>query len=139
MLTLTITRDDGTKISFTRGGLQFVDDGPADADLQILAVALTTLCKEYPELVRPHTAECALEAALLTLDAAEGLDDPAEFYVPAQELTGRQIGHLLMQGLQNGDKLTHDDKQRALDAAEVMGPEWAQVLYRFAVLVTKLA
>lgn len=51
---------------------------------------------------------------------------------------------LLMQFLRDcvdpdADRLSRDGKMAALEFSEILGPDWAQVFYRFAVLVTKLA
>ena len=49
------------------------------------------------------------------------------------------LDHILMNQLGNPDEMRKEDKVRAVQVAEEIGPDWAQKLYRFAVLVTKLA
>lgn len=48
------------------------------------------------------------------------------------------IWHLLCAGATTNE-LSMNDKKLALAMADAMGPDWAQWMYRFAVLVTKLA
>jgi hypothetical protein len=54
----------------------------------------------------------------------------------SEELIGQLILQLPLTIMGDDDKL---DKRLAIDVAETLGPDHAQTLYKFAVLVTKLA
>lgn len=48
------------------------------------------------------------------------------------------VAQLMMEMIVHSDAMTTEAKAAALVFAEYMGPDWAQALYRFAVLTTKL-
>ena len=55
------------------------------------------------------------------------------------ESRAQLVFQLLTHGGTDPVQLTHRDKQFALELSDLIGPDHAQWLYRFAVLCTKLA
>jgi len=76
---------------------------------------------------------------------AEGeVCEPEEFFHTFACLSGEAFGHLLLQVIgshtdHGTEALKASGKKLAVDVADILGPDHAQALYRFAVLVTKLA
>ena len=81
----------------------------------------------------------AVEAAFITLSHAAESYDPSEFFGPTRAcLSDEAFAHILLQLIrENGEKL--EQNVRAAQVADIIGPDHAQALYHFAVLVTKLA
>lgn len=89
--------------------------------------------------VTPVFAKAVTEAAALTIEQAAGLTDPEDLFAPINTTEVSALAEFMLQ-LPWGDAETErPNKRLALEVAETFGPDWAQVLYRFAVLVTKLA
>jgi hypothetical protein len=69
--------------------------------------------------------------------------DPEEIFETARErLSAEAVGHLLLQLIGpevDQDRFSRQGKEMAMTVAEILGPDHAQSLYRFAVLVTRLA
>ncbi len=88
----------------------------------------------------------AMQAFVAQVKNWEGEELLGEVYdnlteqLPAEE-RAMLIFHLLAPSCDNNDpeQLSAQAKKFAVDVAEVMGPDWAQWLYKFTVLVTKLA
>jgi hypothetical protein len=75
---------------------------------------------------------------------AEGeVDEPTEFFCIARDhLSDEAVGNLLLQLIGpevDRERMSRRGKTMAMTVAEVLGPDHAQALYRFAVLVTRLA
>lgn len=118
-----------------------------------LALELTTLLNEKADFVRPHEAGLLAAVGLMAADAsADNAGDmflhPVSSYLE-QFSNGHFVEHLsdkaaagILLNLQTtaepGLPESGVNKRLALEAAERIGPDWAQALYRFAVLVTKL-
>jgi hypothetical protein len=125
--------------------LHFDDEDTEAADrsdlLEALAAMLGAAILTTPEYVRPVTVECTVYAAARAVAAAPGLADPAElFALFGKTLDDEEMATFLAHAIQWGDVETElPNKRLALAVAESFGPEMAQLLYRFAVLVTKLA
>jgi hypothetical protein len=75
---------------------------------------------------------------------AEGeVNEPTEFFCVARaHLSDEAVGNLLLQLIGpevDQDRFSRQGKEMAMTVAEILGPDHAQSLYRFAVLVTRLA
>jgi hypothetical protein len=75
---------------------------------------------------------------------AEGeVNEPTEFFCVARDhLSDEAVGHLLLQLIGpevDRERMSRHGKEMAMTVAEILGPDHAQSLYRFAVLVTRLA
>ena len=84
----------------------------------------------------------SVEAAFKTLSQValcEG-GQPWEFFGPSRVyLSDEAFAHILLQMIgENGDTRL-EQNIRAAQVADIIGPDRAQALYHFAVLVTKLA
>lgn len=124
---------------------------------------LQTAMSEFADHVRPLEAQEALRTGLEFGAFLPGLVDDL-FHTPEQEfaaigfmtelasspdlmvqflrlLPAPVLGAMLLQFplTPDGDDTGPLDRHLAVDVAEVLGPDWAQTWYRFAVLVTKLA
>lgn len=111
-----------------------------DEDLiEGLAGALALQIARHPGALRPHAVNLTSEAFVKAANLSVGLDNLAEFFGVFRELDPEVFGQLLMEQLGHPDEVRREDKMRALAIADHMGSDWAQKLYRFAVLVTKLA
>jgi hypothetical protein len=89
-----------------------------------------------------HTTGKAFFEALAQWDG-EGLQDSILAEILRDHATKDSRAMLAFQvlGLEAGtsDEMTKETKLFAIELAETMGPDWAQWLYHFAKLVTKLA
>ena len=120
-----------------------------------LTAELNEIVNCYPEHIRPHEAgqvfdaaiaygnlsadcagdKCLIDAsATVAADKGEGAEWVAHLSAPA-------IGSIILTLpiTAAGDPEAALDRHLAVDVADTIGPDWAQALYRFAVLVTKLA
>lgn len=114
---------------------------------------LSAILNKDSEHVRPYEAgliaEAGLRFAAISHDCA-GRD----FLTGASRALEEEGGAAFIEGLspaaigaiilnlpltRNGDPDGPIDKHLAVEVAEALGPDWAQALYRFTVLVTKLA
>lgn len=87
----------------------------------------------------PYQIELAREC-FRGLSALADASEKEEFFSEAVDhLTDEAFGELLLQLIGRDGDLPADLKATALAVAEILGPDHAQSLYRFAVLVTKLA
>lgn len=107
--------------------------------IDALAHALMQMAEAHPEAVRPGAVHDVCEAFVEMSNVGYGLDDGPEMWAGLQDLDAEPFGHILMNLLGDPDEVTKEDKVRAALVADEIGPDWAQKLYRFAVLVTKLA
>jgi len=142
-----------------------IADGPLGASLsdedtgnavneRLAAIAreLRTIFADYGEYVRPHEAgmvatqghhaaitchELAGPMHLVELSQNVKIDPPTYMESLSNEAIGQIVLNLPM--TENGDPDSPIDGHLAVDVAKELGPDWAQALYRFAVLVTKLA
>jgi len=84
----------------------------------------------------------SVEAAFTTLSrVAQGdVAEPCEFFGPSRaHLSDQAFAQILLQLIgENGDTQL-EQNIRAAQVADIIGPDHAQALYHFAVLVTKLA
>jgi hypothetical protein len=106
--------------------------------IDALAEALCAMASANPEAIRPHALKQTSEAFVEMANAAHSTDDPSELFADFRELDPIVFGQILMENLGHPDEVNPEDKHRAIDVAEHIGSDWAQKLYRFAVLVTKL-
>lgn len=119
---------------------EFGPDGSLDDKLEWAARFVHDTVENFPEETRPSVVEDLAHGFLHAAEVGIGLDEPEELFNAFSAMNGEVGGHVLMQWL--GDKDGVGDprlKHLAVDVAEVLGPDHAQTLYRFAVLVTKLA
>jgi hypothetical protein len=125
-----------------------------------LATSITRrIVAEYPDRIRPHEAARAFAAGFLIGDFTQGdreqtgdimapilVENTAEpnFFTGStsavKNLPNELLADILLQlPLTEGDDPDgRVDRALALTVADHIGPDWAQSLYRFAVLVTKL-
>jgi hypothetical protein len=105
------------------------------------AATLEQRVVDSPAHVTPVVAQTLARTLARVIDVADGLDDPAEMYHDAlAEVDHNALAAFLLPAIDWGEMETEKpNKLLALAVAEEFGPNWAQVLYRFAVLVTKLA
>jgi len=80
-----------------------------------------------------------VEDFVAIMNEAAAQAHPADLFGPCRQLSGVAAGHLLLQWLSPGETLSARDKMHAVHVAEVLGPDYAQKLYHFAVMVTRLA
>lgn len=108
--------------------------------IQEMATSLESIIDNYPESVRPYVQVLTLNAALMAMDMMpEHISETGADSLLRSEHMSPTVAALFSE-LPIGDVTTEKlNKRFALEVAEVVGPDWAQVLYRFAVLVTKLA
>lgn len=115
---------------------------------------LTNILHDQGGFVRPHEAALLAAVGLVAADAsADNAGDmflhPVSSYLE-QFSNGHFVEHLsdkAAAGILLNLQITAEpglpesgvNKRLALEAAERIGPDWAQALYHFAVLVTKLA
>lgn len=112
---------------------------------------LTDVVENHSGDVRPHEAEQVLDVAMdyaVLVASANGPENVAEHLSDLlsdpencdiiRALSPAAIGNVLMQALDKGCD-GEIDKHLAVDVSSIIGPDHAQTLYRFAVLVTKLA
>lgn len=124
--------------------LHFDDEDMEAADrsdlLEAMSGILGAAIATTPEYVRPSTIECTIYAAACAVDATPGLGDPAELFASfGESLEEDSMASFLRHAIPWGDAESEaPNKRLALAVAEEFGPEMAQLLYRFAVLVTKL-
>jgi len=79
--------------------------------------------------------------ALTTLSrVAEGeVADPSEFFGPSRAyLSDEAFAHILLQLIGVNGDTRREQNVRAAQVAAIIGPDHAQALYHFAVLVTKI-
>lgn len=92
---------------------------------------------------KPETSEEFFDilAHAATLMSSPEFEDVRENFLPREDMFAYFLNvpeiHKLCAGLLL--QMPLDDKHLAVDVAEELGPDNAQALYRFAVLVTKLA
>ena len=83
----------------------------------------------------------SVEVAFTTLSrvAKGGVAEPCEFFGPSRGyLSDEAFAHILLQLVgENGDTRL-EQNIRAAQVADIIGPDHAQALYHFAVLVTKI-
>ena len=72
------------------------------------------------------------------MEESEFLDPDYVYEYLNGKLSNEAFANLILQRF-SPIEAAKSEKQMALDVAEVLGPDWAQRLYRFTVLVTKLA
>lgn len=119
-----------------------------------LTAELKGLLDNEADAIRPHEAALAAEVGLRFADLSgdlagdEFLDDASNYLAQPsnanfiEDLSDKAIANLLLKmpiTKEPGNPEAGVNKRLALEAAEALGPDWAQSLYRFAVLVTKLA
>ena len=118
-------------------------DLEADLDLsdeiQSKAEELLSLVRRDPDCITPYTVTMAAETFVAVCDVSDGLDEWSAMVHGLRELDHTAFAQILMEKLSVQTELTKADKMLALNVATHMGPDWAQKLYRFSVLVTKLA
>lgn len=88
------------------------------------------------ELVSRAVNELAHELTLAVEDGYE-IETLMEHVVSRFDNTQRAA--FLLQCLSSPDEMTREEKAFAVEVADHIGPDFAQKLYHFAVLVTKLA
>lgn len=120
--------------------VRFAEISVADA-MEYLARAMASLSEEYPKEVRPSVVTdllfafgSAAEAGIRLVEMSEMISNQSVDHLPDEA-----IGEILMTLVGGENRLSTETKKRAVGIAEHIGPDYAQALYRFAVLVTKLA
>ena len=114
---------------------------PADM-IDALANALMHMTEAHPEAVRPGAVHDVCEAFVEMSNVGYGLNEGPErttTWAGFHNLDAEPFGHILMNVLGDPDEIGKEDKVRAALVADEIGPDYAQKLYRFTVLVTKLA
>lgn len=113
--------------------------------IEYIAEALAGITDGYHGIFRPGTVRAITEAFTNISHEAEDLDDAEYMFGSVRDINTHVFAFLLMEFLAEctdaveSETLSRAGKRRAIDVAEVLGPDWAQLLYRFAVLTTKLA
>lgn len=116
-----------------------------------LATELRTAIASHADSIRPHEAALVAEAGLAYAALSHDLAGLAYFTGLSAALVEdaawiESLSHPALANIFLNLPLTTDadpdgplDKRLALEVAEAIGPDHAQKLYRFAVLVTKIA
>ena len=109
--------------------------------MEAMANSLAEFIAIYPYDVTPYTISQCANAFVQALNANPYLSGSSDMADPFSNATGATLGHVLMQALGHytDEEYSREFRVKALDAAAILGPDHAQTLYRFAVLVTKLA
>lgn len=115
---------------------------------------LTNILHDQGGFVRPHEAGLLASVGLAYADASADnagamFLDPASSYLASpgnghfvESLSNEAAANILLHmqiTAKPGLPESGVNKRLALEVAERLGPDWAQALYHFAVLVTKLA
>lgn len=106
---------------------------------------LEALASCDPELIQAATTDTAdmlyrIVKAFALLAETFGEAEVAEKYLgPLHSAPNSALAAMLLQFPFGDVETERPNRQLALEAADVLGPDYAQLLYRFAVLVTKLA
>lgn len=111
--------------------------------MSALANFSSALADNHSNLSRPDTIRALCEAFVESANTNPSLDDQDYLFEAMQRLDPTVFGQIIMQKIGEYDPdgasvLTREAKIEACDLAEALGPDWAQVFYHFAVLVTKL-
>ena len=119
-----------------------------------IALELTELLHETGDYIRPHEAGLvagigmayadlsADNAGDLFLDPVSSLLEKPDHGAFFEHLSDKAAATVLLNLRLTTELGNHEsgvNKRLALETAERLGPDWAQALYHFAVLVTKLA
>jgi len=120
------------------------ENGETEEAISNIAAILHDLVSDYPENIRSDVVHSTVWAFVEAANTAGNIDEPEYLYSGVSALAPDAAGEFLLQyigGLGNPDTEKLNDKGilHASRVAEAIGPDWAQILYRFAVLVTKLA
>jgi hypothetical protein len=109
--------------------------------LSSLAYVLVERLAVVPDCIdlQPTISTLTASAIVVNIEARSGGDEPI-FDGFRSEIEPEALAMFLLKAVRWGDVETATPNKRlALEVAEAFGPDWAQVLYHFAVLVTKLA
>ena len=93
-------------------------------------LSITAMCKQAKAFAEVFNDQDGELQAVAAMELAAQLDD---------ESRAQLVFQLLSHGEGDPTFLSHRDKQFALELSDLIGPDHAQWLYRFAVLCTKLA
>ena len=91
---------------------------------------VTEMCKRSKAFAEVFNAWDGELQDVAAMELAAQLDDASR---------AQMVFQLLTHGEGDTTFLSHSDKQFALELSDLIGPDHAQWLYRFAVLCTKLA
>jgi len=109
-------------------------------EIEAMAEKLQALVADYPQEITTHAIQCLGDAYVSALNANAFVAESADVALAFRNASGHALGHILTQALghHTGQEFDRSFREKALDAAQVVGPDHGQTLYKFAVLVTKL-
>lgn len=103
---------------------------------------LSTMICDDPGMTRPVVARELARCFGPAVDELVAIADPTTCMTDCEDWTADVVGNILLQWLKkwtNEELSSRDMKKVSVDVAEILGPDHAQTLYRFAVSVTRNA